>query len=127
MVTPTATLLIKKTITLAPALNQVAEMHKNLKMTIILVSHSMEDVANYVERLIVMNRGQVMYDDEPREVFRHYEELEQMGLSAPQVTYVMRKMQEAGMQVSDNVSTIEEAKEEIKRYFSEYVKMCRRT
>lgn len=106
-------------------LDQIAKLKKETGITVILVSHSMDDVAKYVERIIVMNRGQVMYDDEPREVFRHYAELEEMGLAAPQVTYVMRKMQEAGMQVSDNVSTIEEAKEEIKRFFQNFAEIER--
>ena len=67
-------------------LDLIARMHRELGMTVILVSHSMEDVAKYVERIIVMNHGQVMFDDMPREVFKHYKELEQIGLAAPQVT-----------------------------------------
>ena len=67
-------------------LDLVARMHRERNMTVILVSHSMEDVAKYVERIIVMNHGQVMFDDTPKEVFRHYKELETIGLAAPQVT-----------------------------------------
>ena len=75
-------------------LDLIARMHRELGMTVILVSHSMEDVAKYVERIIVMNHGQVMFDDMPREVFRHYKELEQIGLAAPQVTYLMHELKE---------------------------------
>ena len=88
------------------------------RITVILVSHSMDDVARYVERIIVMNRGCVVYDDAPREVFRYYRELEEIGLAAPQVTYMMKDLQEHGYDVSDNVTTIDEAKDEIMRYFT---------
>lgn len=99
-------------------LDQIAKLQKETGITVILVSHSMDDVAKYVDRIIVMNKGSVMYDDEPREVFRHYMELEQIGLAAPQVTYIMKDLQEQGIPVSDDVTTIEEAKEEIKNYFA---------
>ena len=84
-------------------------------ITVILVSHSMEDVAKYVGRLIVMNKGSVMYDDTPVKVFRHYKELEQVGLAAPQVVYIMNELQEKGYPVNTDVSTIEEARDEILR------------
>ena len=99
-------------------LDQIAKLQKETGITVILVSHSMDDVAKYVDRIIVMNKGSVMYDDEPREVFRHYMELEQIGLAAPQVTYIMKDLQEKGIPVSDDVTTIDEAKEEIKNYFA---------
>ena len=86
-------------------------------MTVILVSHSMEDVANYVERIIVMNRGSVKYDDVPRNVFRHYMELEQIGLAAPQVTYVMQELRAAGFPVSVDATTVNEARDEILKVF----------
>lgn len=82
-------------------------------MTVVLVSHSMEDIAKYVERLIVMNKGEKMFDGTPKEVFSHYKELEQIGLSAPQVTYVMNALKDKGFEVSTEVTTIEEAVEEI--------------
>lgn len=91
-------------------LEQVAKLHAKGNMTVILVSHSMEDVAKYVERLIVMNRGRVMFDDTPKAVFKNYKELERIGLAAPQVTYLMDKLRERGMDVPDNVTTVEEAK-----------------
>ncbi|MBQ2451112.1 MAG: energy-coupling factor transporter ATPase [Lachnospiraceae bacterium] len=98
-------------------LDQIALLQKKTGITVILVSHSMDDVAKYVDRIIVMNKGRVMYDDEPREVFRHYMELEKIGLAAPQVTYIMKDLQNQGIMVSDDVTTIDEAKEEIKNYF----------
>lgn len=98
-------------------LDQIAKLQRETGITVILVSHSMDDVAKYVDRIIVMNKGSVMYDDEPREVFRHYIELEEIGLAAPQVTYIMKDLQNQGIMVSDDVTTIEEAKDEIKNYF----------
>ena len=99
-------------------LDQISKLKKETGITVILVSHSMEDVAKYVDRIIVMNRGSVMFDDEPKEVFRHCEELESVGLAAPQVTYIMKKLRDNGYDVRDDVTTIEEAKTEIIRYFS---------
>ena len=94
-------------------LDQISELHRKTDMTVILVSHSMEDVARYVERLIVMNHGGKMLDGTPREVFRHYKELEKVGLAAPQVTYVMHDLKERGFDVSPDATTIREAAEEI--------------
>ena len=94
-------------------LDQIAKLREETGMTVILVSHSMEDVAKYVDRIIVMNRGQIMFDNEPREVFRHYKELEQVGLAAPQVTYIMQSLRANGMNVDIDITTIEEAKTEI--------------
>ena len=93
-------------------LDQIAKLHKD-GLTVILVSHSMEDVAKYADRIIAMNSGKVAFDGTPKEVFRHYKELERMGLSAPQITYVMQAMKELGLGVDTDVSTVEEAKEEI--------------
>lgn len=93
-------------------LDQIAKLHKE-GLTVILVSHSMEDVAKYADRIIAMNSGKVAFDGTPKEVFRHYKELERMGLSAPQITYVMQAMKELGLDVDTDVSTVEEAKEEI--------------
>ena len=94
-------------------LGLISELHKEKNMTVILVSHSMEDVARYVDRIIVMNDGQIAYDDIPANVFAHYKELEAMGLAAPQVTYVMQMLKERGLPVSTAATTIEEAKGEI--------------
>ncbi len=96
-------------------LDQVAKLKEETGITVILVSHSMEDVAKYVDRIIVMNHGSVMFDDVPREVFRHYRELEQVGLAAPQVTYIMHELRNAGLNVDSEATTLEEAKAEILR------------
>ena len=97
-------------------LDQIAKLHKE-GLTVILVSHSMEDVAKYADRIIAMNSGKIAFDGTPKEVFRHYKELERMGLSAPQVTYVMQEMKDLGVPVNTDVSTVEEAKEEILKAF----------
>ena len=94
-------------------LSQIAILHRTRKMAIVLVSHSMEDVARYVERIVVLNEGRVAFDDEPRKVFAHYKELERMGLAAPEITYVMHDLKAKGLQVDTGAITIEEAKESI--------------
>lgn len=99
-------------------LDQISKLKRETGITVLLVSHSMDDVAKYVDRIIVMNKGCVMYDDEPREVFRHYRELEEIGLAAPQVTYIMKDLRDHGYDVSDEVTTIEEARHEIRSYFT---------
>lgn len=99
-------------------LDQISKLKEETKITVILVSHSMDDVAKYVDRIIVMNKGCVMYDDEPKAVFEQYQYLEEIGLSAPQVTYIMKNLRVHGYDVNDKVTTIEEAKEEIKQYFA---------
>lgn len=91
-------------------LDQVAKLREETGITVILVSHSMEDVAKYVDRIIVMNKGQIMYDDVPKEVFRHYKELESVGLAAPSVTYIMQALKEKGLPVDTDITTIGEAK-----------------
>ena len=91
----------------------ISQMHKELGITVILVSHSMEDVAKYVDRIIVMNQGSVMYDGAPKDVFRHYEELEKVGLAAPQVTYLMHELKDKGLSVDLDATTMEEAKKSI--------------
>ena len=94
-------------------LNRIKELHDNTGIGVILVSHSMEDVANYAQRLIVINNGKINYDGMPKDVFKHYKELEKMGLKAPQITYIMHKLKEKGLDVDENVITIEEARENI--------------
>ena len=98
-------------------LDQIKRIHEENHITIILVSHSMEDVAKYVGRIIVMNQGEAMYDGTPKEVFSHYKELEKVGLAAPQVTYIMNALAEKGFDVSTGATTIEEATEEIFRAY----------
>ena len=80
-----------------------------------MVSHSMEDIAKYVDRIVVMNKGSKMYDGTPKEVFAHYKELEKVGLAAPQVTYIMHALAEKGMPVNLEATTIKEAVEEISK------------
>lgn len=94
-------------------LDQIAQLRQETGMTIVLVSHSMEDVAKYVSRIIVMNKGSVMFDAKPGEVFGHVEQLESVGLAAPQVTYIMHRLKEAGICVNTQVTTLEEAGDEI--------------
>ena len=98
-------------------LDQIKKLREEANMTVVLVSHSMEDVAKYVGRIIVMNHGKVMFDDTPKEVFAHYKELETVGLAAPQVTYIMHSLKENGFMVNPNATSITEAKEEILRLF----------
>lgn len=100
-------------------LQQIKKLQTETGLTILLVSHSMEDVAEYVDRIIVMNKGSVMYDDTPREVFRHYRELEEVGLAAPQVTYIMHELKARGADVDVDATTIEEAAEEIARVWKQ--------
>ena len=97
-------------------LNQIKKLQQETHMTIVLVSHSMEDVAEYVDRIVVMNQGKIMYNDVPREVFKHYKELEQAGLAAPQVTYIIHQLRETGAPVDPDVITIAEAASEIAKW-----------
>lgn len=94
-------------------LDQIACLHEERKITVILVSHSMEDIARYVERILVMNKGEKAFDGTPREVFAKYKELEAIGLAAPQITYIMHDLYDAGLKVDTQAITIEEAKESI--------------
>jgi len=94
-------------------LDQIELLQKERGITVVLVSHSMEDVARYVDRIIVMNHGEVRFDGTPREVFRHYRELEEIGLAAPQMTYLMQGLKEKGADVDTDATTIEEAADAI--------------
>ena len=94
-------------------LDRIAYLHDTRGITIILVSHSMEDIAKYVERIVVMNHGEKAYDGTPKEVFSHYKELEQIGLAAPQMTYIMHALHDAGMDVDTTATTVEEARDSI--------------
>ncbi len=82
-------------------------------MTVVLISHSMEDVAQYVSRIVVMNHGEVAFDAKPQEVFQHYQELEEMGLAAPQVTYALYGLKKMGLDVDTNLITLEDAADNI--------------
>lgn len=94
-------------------LGLVSKMHRELGITILLVSHSMEDVAEYVDRIIVMNQGAVMFDALPKQVFAHYKELEAVGLAAPQVTYLVHELAERGLPVDTQATTAKEAAQTI--------------
>lgn len=97
-------------------LELVKHLQNEKKITVILVSHSMEDVAKYVDKLIVMNRGKIVYHNTPKEVFKHYKELERMHLAAPQITYIMNELKEQGIPVETDVITVDEAKLEILKW-----------
>lgn len=93
----------------------VTELHRKRGITVIIASHSMEDMARYVDRLIVMNEGTVRYDGSTEEVFSHYRDLEKIGLMAPQVTYVMEGLAQRGISLPHNAITIEQAVDSIIR------------
>ena len=94
-------------------LSMIVELREKEGISVVLVSHSMEDVAEYVDRIIVMDKGRVLYDDVPKAVFAHAEELEAIGLAAPQVTYILKDLQKAGLAVDTTGITLAEAKETI--------------
>ena len=100
-------------------LEQIKVLHQEYKMTIILVSHSMEDVGKLAEKIIVMNRGEVALEGEPAKVFREVDKLEEMGLAVPQITDLMRALKEKGFNVSDEIYTITQGKEELLRILKE--------
>lgn len=97
-------------------LDQVSALQRSRGITVILVSHSMEDVAKYVDRLIVMNQGEVRFDGRPVEVFHHYKELEEIGLAAPQTTYLMQELKKQGADVNTDATTVEEAVDAIEAW-----------
>lgn len=94
-------------------LDQIAWLHEERKISVLLVSHSMEDIARYVERILVMNQGEKVFDGAPKEVFSHYKELEAIGLAAPQITYIMHALRENGLWTDLTAITVEEAKNSI--------------
>lgn len=94
-------------------LDQIAYLHQERKISVVLVSHSMEDIARYVERIIVMNQGEKIFDGVPKEVFSHYKELEAIGLAAPQITYIMHALKEKGLEADISAITVEEARNSI--------------
>ncbi len=94
-------------------LDQIKKLQTERYMTIILVSHSMEDVAEYVDRIVVMNNGEVFADGSPREIFGYVKELEAIGLSAPQIGYIARNLRRAGFALPDGIITVSEAADAI--------------
>ena len=94
-------------------LDQIKKLHDEKGIAVILVSHSMEELAQYVDRIIVMNQGEMVFDNTPRKVFSHYKELEKIGLSAPAITYIMKELHQKGFPVATDSLTMEEAEKEI--------------
>ena len=99
-------------------LGKIKKLHKEYNMTIILVSHSMEDVANLADRILVMNEGKCILDGKPSEIFKEIDTLESVGLAVPQVTYLIRELRKKGYDLSDDIYTIDQAKEAIVKLFN---------
>lgn len=97
-------------------LSEIKNIHENRKITVILVSHSMEDVAKIAERIIVFDKGKVFLDGEPREIFRNEDKLLSVGLGIPQITSLMRTLKKKGLDINEDAITVEEAKESLKKY-----------
>jgi len=98
-------------------LNKLKALHEGRGLTIILVSHSMEDVARFAGRLMVMNHGEKVFDGTPKEVFRHYKELEQIGLAAPQITYLVHDLRYMGLEIDEDITTVPEARDAILKLY----------
>ena len=94
-------------------LDELTALHRDKHMTIILVSHSMEDIARYADRIMVMNHGEKVFDGPPRQVFHHYRELEKIGLAAPQITYIIHELRDHGVPIDPDLITVEEARDAI--------------
>lgn len=94
-------------------LGQIKKLHDEYNMTIILVSHSMEDVARVADRILVMNKGKCVLDGKPYEVFKEIDTLENIGLAAPQITYLVRELRNRGFNITDDIFTVEDAKKAI--------------
>ena len=94
-------------------LDELTALHRDKHMTIILVSHSMEDIARYADRIMVMNHGEKVFDGPPRQVFHHYRELERIGLAAPQITYIIHELRDHGVPIDPDLITVEEARDAI--------------
>lgn len=97
-------------------LGQISKLQKEYKMTIILVSHSMEDVAKIADRILVMNHGKCILDGKPNEIFKEIDTLESIGLAVPEVTYLVRELRKKGFNISEDIFTVQQAKEEIISY-----------
>lgn len=96
----------------------IKNMHETLGITIILVSHSMEDIARLVKRVIVMNKGSIRMDGNVAEIFAQAEVLEEIGLSAPQISYLMKRLKKLFPDIDDNVFTVKDAREVLLRHLS---------
>ncbi|MBR1814964.1 MAG: energy-coupling factor transporter ATPase [Lachnospiraceae bacterium] len=100
-------------------LDEIAKLQKEQHMTVILVSHSMEDVATYVDRLIVMYQSGILFDDTPKAVFRHRKEMEEAHLAVPQMSELMRMLKEKGIDLGEDIITVAEAKDAIMKRWKE--------
>ena len=98
-------------------LNKLKALHEGRGLTIILVSHSMEDVARFADRLMVMNHGEKVFDGTPKEVFHHYKELEKIGLAAPQITYLVHDLRDMGLEIDPDITTVEKKKKAILKLY----------
>ena len=101
-------------------LGVIKKLNEEKETTIILVSHSMDDVAEYVDRIIVINDGDIMYDDTPVNIFQMVDELEAIDLAAPQITYILRDLNRMGLNVGTGIIRIDDAVQTIKKALSEY-------
>ena len=101
-------------------LGVIKKLNEEKETTIILVSHSMDDVAEYVDRIIVINDGDIMYDDTPVNIFQMVDELEAIDLAAPQITYILRDLNRIGLNVGTGIIRIDDAVQTIKKALSEY-------
>lgn len=99
-------------------LGEIAKLQKEQQITVVFVTHCMEDVAEYADLILVMNHGKVAFYDTPARVFAHKEELKDLGLDVPQVTLVMQELHEIGLPVSADVITLKQAKDQILRVFA---------
>ncbi|VYU11644.1 energy-coupling factor transporter ATPase [Peptoniphilus gorbachii] len=97
-------------------LSEIKSIHEKRKITVILVSHSMEDVAKIAERIIVMDKGKIFLDSNPREIFRNEDKLLSVGLGIPQITSLMRALKKKGLDINEDSITVEEAKESLIKY-----------
>lgn len=97
-------------------LSEIKSIHEKRKMTVILVSHSMEDVAKIAERIVVLDKGKVFLDGEPRDIFREEDKLLGVGLGIPQITSLMRTLKKKGLDINEDAITVEEARESLKNY-----------
>ena len=97
-------------------LSEIKSIHEKRKITVILVSHSMEDVAKIAERIIVMDKGKVFLASNPREIFRNENKLLSVGLGIPQITSLMRALKKKGLDINEDSITVEEAKESLIKY-----------
>ena len=99
-------------------LNQIRKLHDDYKITTIMISHSMEDVAKVADRVVVMNHGSIVLDGKVSDVFKEVDVLEDIGLGVPQVTYLLRELRKKGFDISDDIYTIKDAKKAILEYLN---------